>query len=987
VPEKRYDIFLSYSREDIEFAVRLHKALETAGLKAWRDERINPGESIPDKIQRALRASRNFAVLLSKSALASTWVTKERDTAEMLGLHIVPLLLERLGDDEIPPFLRKRRWLDFSDHAQLDEKRFGEKTGELVRSLAQSTSASLKSARRQLHEIMHDATQSLLVCGLSLDKFTMNNKVQLALQELFSREIPVTLILLNPYCRYAHAHEEFHHLESNSSSARSQIENSIHQLEILLRLAHPKKFSVYLSQYMPRLRTAIVDSSLCYLNLYMYGIDVSETPEFVLRAGGDSTTSRYFRSVVESVHRLLKSPYVFPLIADGWFDREWRSSRVGYYLSHCVERLCLRDGDRVIENHLFGYQNDGPVQDLCTRTYLPGSLSAGEYLRIKSGSASGARGGPGKPGLDKFIEERLEYFKSQHPEMASWVDLPTLTEKATYVLTAAHHSRVLWNTMYAEDCEDVVDRLLSSLILGHPEPSFADSDGIATMVTRGMELLSRFDDRRQPDRKDWLLLSIAAELLSEEDLSKKSLAELEAGLWDFAHDESRVDASEFFFHVLDTNFDSTMRLVCIPSTTLASLFTLKFYEVFLRGRSPQTLDTVQLYLIPRSVTSGDYASYRQVRDQLSFFPWLEGLPGFHLIQDGPKRRAINLQRIARGVSELIESAFLLDVRGSYGYRSLQGVKKTTFFGFVAKDQVDDALVGSEKPERRLVFVHQQPGDTSFCLKCEDAANLGGEATRIEAKLLDQEKRWVGGPIATIAQWKRERRERFEMLRRFYSSPVAVFDNTFGTPDTVEPEVKFFLEEFSSCKRILVLGCGCGKEVVTLWDLAPAATVVGIDFFSEPILRARERQRQKESFLVADYYALGYIFDGEFDGIVANAVLVHLLEKDDLHRILDEIRKKLRSAGLLFLRVLSKEGKEEGKESDPQLPHLPRWFVYFNEPKIRHAAKEARLTLVRHQKNAHPVFPGLYWESVLLQKPPLPSIVGDGVQQSRKDNAG
>jgi hypothetical protein len=71
-------VFLAYSSKDIDFMHRLRGDLEEADLTIWTAESIKPGTPTwTEAIQDAITRSRCVVVVISKSALESTWVRKE----------------------------------------------------------------------------------------------------------------------------------------------------------------------------------------------------------------------------------------------------------------------------------------------------------------------------------------------------------------------------------------------------------------------------------------------------------------------------------------------------------------------------------------------------------------------------------------------------------------------------------------------------------------------------------------------------------------------------------------------------------------------------------------------------------------------------------------------------------------------------------------------------------------------------------------------
>lgn len=76
-----YDVFISHASEDKESVVRaLANALEAEGLRVWYDEfTLRIGDSLRQKIDRGLAASRVGLVVLSPSFISKGWPNYELD--------------------------------------------------------------------------------------------------------------------------------------------------------------------------------------------------------------------------------------------------------------------------------------------------------------------------------------------------------------------------------------------------------------------------------------------------------------------------------------------------------------------------------------------------------------------------------------------------------------------------------------------------------------------------------------------------------------------------------------------------------------------------------------------------------------------------------------------------------------------------------------------------------------------------------------------
>ena len=92
------DIFLSYSRQDLERAKRLVRVLKTHGWSVWWDQSILTGKPFPQVIGEALKAARCVVVLWSKTSIDSSWVCREAHR----GLEQDILFPVLIDDVEVP---------------------------------------------------------------------------------------------------------------------------------------------------------------------------------------------------------------------------------------------------------------------------------------------------------------------------------------------------------------------------------------------------------------------------------------------------------------------------------------------------------------------------------------------------------------------------------------------------------------------------------------------------------------------------------------------------------------------------------------------------------------------------------------------------------------------------------------------------------------------------------------------------------------------
>jgi hypothetical protein len=112
-------VFISYSRSDMEFVQRLAMDLNSAGLDVWWDLSDIQGSDVWErKIEEGLNASNFFIVVLSPASLDSRWVRREYLSADNKGIKIIPLKLKTY--DEVPLTLRDIQPIDAIDRPYAD---------------------------------------------------------------------------------------------------------------------------------------------------------------------------------------------------------------------------------------------------------------------------------------------------------------------------------------------------------------------------------------------------------------------------------------------------------------------------------------------------------------------------------------------------------------------------------------------------------------------------------------------------------------------------------------------------------------------------------------------------------------------------------------------------------------------------------------------------------------------------------------------------
>jgi hypothetical protein len=107
-------VFISYAREDFDFANKLHDELDQIGFDVWMDtKRVNGGDVWRSEIDEALFESYVVLLVLSPEANDSPYVTYEWSFALGIGTPVVPILAKPLPHKH--PRLSDLHHVDFSN--------------------------------------------------------------------------------------------------------------------------------------------------------------------------------------------------------------------------------------------------------------------------------------------------------------------------------------------------------------------------------------------------------------------------------------------------------------------------------------------------------------------------------------------------------------------------------------------------------------------------------------------------------------------------------------------------------------------------------------------------------------------------------------------------------------------------------------------------------------------------------------------------------
>jgi hypothetical protein len=161
-------VFISYSRANKGFAIKLAKDLQSDGYPIWLDQlNIPTGARWDDEVEKALRECEDFMVILTPASIASENVKDEIGYAIDHGKRIVPVLLE---DCDVPLRLRRFQYVDFTNKPYEDGlediKRLTASHSPVIHKEVQTEKPSIAPTSQKRKQIK--SAPRALIIGISL---------------------------------------------------------------------------------------------------------------------------------------------------------------------------------------------------------------------------------------------------------------------------------------------------------------------------------------------------------------------------------------------------------------------------------------------------------------------------------------------------------------------------------------------------------------------------------------------------------------------------------------------------------------------------------------------------------------------------------------------------------------------------------------------------------------------------------------------------
>ena len=126
-------VFISYSRDDLEFADQLDAALNAYGFECVIDRHgISGGEDWKRRLGNLISEADTVVFVLTPTSARSEICTWEAQESERLGKRILPVIQRSLEGASPPPQLRERNYIFFYDNPKEPGSGFGTGLAKLV---------------------------------------------------------------------------------------------------------------------------------------------------------------------------------------------------------------------------------------------------------------------------------------------------------------------------------------------------------------------------------------------------------------------------------------------------------------------------------------------------------------------------------------------------------------------------------------------------------------------------------------------------------------------------------------------------------------------------------------------------------------------------------------------------------------------------------------------------------------------------------------
>lgn len=181
------------------------------------------------------------------------------------------------------------------------------------------------------------------------------------------------------------------------------------------------------------------------------------------------------------------------------------------------------------------------------------------------------------------------------------------------------------------------------------------------------------------------------------------------------------------------------------------------------------------------------------------------------------------------------------------------------------------------------------------------------------------------------------KEKFRIAIKTYNKIAKIYSK-FTFHKLSQYQINKFVSMLPKKAKVLDAGCGCGRDAEYFKEYGLDVTAIDAakNMLEEAKKRVKDVEFKKMNMMKTEFK------NETFDGIWAAASLVHN-EKNDIPKVLEELKRVLKKEGILYVSVKEGDGEEIKKEEKYNNEPLP--FFYYTLPEIEELIRQASFKIL------------------------------------------